>query len=67
VHLSAIGHPVVGDGTYGGSRDQIPLPRPFLHAATLGFDHPVTGERVRFEQPLPPELQAVLERVGAPS
>jgi 23S rRNA pseudouridine1911/1915/1917 synthase len=65
VHLSAIGHPVVGDGTYGGSRDQIPLPRPFLHAATLGFDHPVTGERVRFEQPLPPELQAVLERVGA--
>jgi 23S rRNA pseudouridine1911/1915/1917 synthase len=65
VHLSAIGHPVVGDGTYGGSRDQIPLPRPFLHAATLGFDHPVTGERVRFEEPLPPELRAVLERVGA--
>jgi 23S rRNA pseudouridine1911/1915/1917 synthase len=62
VHLSAIGHPVVGDGTYGGSRDQIPLPRPFLHAATLGFDHPVSGERLRFEEPLPPELQVVLER-----
>ncbi len=63
VHLSAIGHPVVGDGTYGGSRDQIPLARPFLHAATLGFDHPATGERMRFEEPLPPELEVVLERV----
>jgi 23S rRNA pseudouridine1911/1915/1917 synthase len=63
VHLSAIGHPVVGDGTYGGSRDQIPLPRPFLHAATLGFDHPASGERLRFEEPLPPELAVVLERV----
>jgi len=61
VHLAAIGHPVVGDGTYGGSRDQIPLPRPFLHAATLGFDHPVTGERLRFEEPLPPELRRVLD------
>ena len=61
VHLSAIGHPVVGDGTYGGSRDQIALGRPFLHAATLGFDHPVTGERMRFEDGLPPELQAVLD------
>ena len=64
VHLAAIGHPVVGDGTYGGSRDQIPLGRPFLHAATLGFDHPATGERLRFEEPLPPELQAVLARVA---
>jgi 23S rRNA pseudouridine1911/1915/1917 synthase len=61
VHLAAIGHPVVGDGTYGGSRDQIPLPRPFLHAGTLGFDHPGTGERLRFVEPLPPELAAVLE------
>jgi 23S rRNA pseudouridine1911/1915/1917 synthase len=65
VHLSAIGHPVVGDGTYGGSRDQIPLPRPFLHAATLGFDHPVSGERMRFEEPLPGELATVLDRLRA--
>jgi 23S rRNA pseudouridine1911/1915/1917 synthase len=64
VHLAAIGHPVVGDGTYGGSRDQIALGRPFLHAATLGFDHPATGERVRFEEPLPPELRAVLDDVA---
>ena len=61
VHLSAIGHPVVGDGTYGGSRDQIALARPFLHAATLGFDHPGTGARMRFEDGLPTELQAVVD------
>ena len=64
VHLAAIGHPVVGDGTYGGSREQIPLRRPFLHAATLAFDHPATGERLRFEDPLPAELQAVLTRLA---
>ncbi|HEV7525582.1 MAG TPA: RluA family pseudouridine synthase [Acidimicrobiia bacterium] len=64
VHLAAIGHPVVGDGTYGGSRDQIPLGRPFLHAGTLGFDHPATGERVRLEEPLPAELQVVLDRLA---
>ncbi len=65
VHLSAIGHPVVGDGTYGGSRDQVPLSRPFLHAATLGFDHPVTGERLRFAEPLPADLASVLDRLRA--
>jgi 23S rRNA pseudouridine1911/1915/1917 synthase len=64
VHLSAIGHPVVGDGTYGGSRESIPLSRPFLHAGTLGFDHPVSGARMRFEEPLPAELVAVLDRLA---
>ena len=64
VHLSAIGHPVVGDGTYGGSRDSIPLSRPFLHAGTLGFDHPGSGERMRFEEPLPAELVEVLDRLA---
>ena len=63
VHLNAIGHSVVGDGTYGGKRDSLPLERPFLHAAALGFDHPITGERVRFEEPLPAELAVVLERL----
>jgi 23S rRNA pseudouridine1911/1915/1917 synthase len=64
VHLAAIGHPVVGDGAYGGSRDQIPLSRSFLHAGTLGFDHPVTGERLRFEEPLPADLRVVLGRLA---
>jgi 23S rRNA pseudouridine1911/1915/1917 synthase len=60
VHLAAIGHPVVGDATYGGARQSIALGRPFLHAAVLGFDHPSTGERLRFEEPRPAELEKVL-------
>ncbi len=64
VHLAAIGHPVVGDATYGGSRDRIALDRPFLHAVSLAFDHPATGERMHFEDALPEELRAVLDRLG---
>ena len=67
VHLAAIGHPVVGDGTYGGARQPLVLDRPFLHAATLGFDHPVTGEHLEFEEPLPPELERVLDELRAPA
>jgi 23S rRNA pseudouridine1911/1915/1917 synthase len=60
VHLAAIGHPVVGDDRYGGARGPIRVERPFLHAATLAFDHPGTGERVEFSAPLPDDLAAVL-------
>ena len=62
VHLAAIGHPVVGDARYGGAaRPNLPpLERPFLHAAQLAFDHPTTGERRRFESPLPADLENVL-------
>jgi 23S rRNA pseudouridine1911/1915/1917 synthase len=60
VHLAAIGHPVVGDARYGGARLTLPVERPFLHAAQLAFDHPTTGERCRFESPLPADLEAVL-------
>ena len=63
VHLDAIGHPLVGDATYGGAREAIPLDRPFLHAAVLGFDQPTTGERLRFEDPLPADLATVLEKL----
>ena len=48
VHLAAIGHPVVGDGAYGGRRPGIDLDRPFLHAEHLAFAHPVTGEPLEF-------------------
>ena len=77
VHLSSAGHPVVGDTTYGGgpSRgDRAPaevrpllrgLGRPALHAALLGFDHPETGERLRFESPLPASLGDFWERLEA--
>jgi 23S rRNA pseudouridine1911/1915/1917 synthase len=65
VHLAAIGHAVVGDATYGGRRPAIPLDRPFLHAERLSFDHPVTGERMTFESPLPADLRAVLDGLRA--
>jgi 23S rRNA pseudouridine1911/1915/1917 synthase len=61
VHLAAIGHPVVGDAAYGGARAPLALARPFLHAEYLAFEHPVTGRRHEFEEPLPPELRAVLD------
>lgn len=75
VHLAHIGHPVVGDETYGVGWerglggptrrwvDELArrITRQFLHAARLVFDHPVTGERMEFEAPLPPELQTVAE------
>ena len=61
VHLSSIGHPVVGDARYGGDRPAIVLGRPFLHAARLAFRHPVGGEQMSFESPLPADLEAVVE------
>jgi len=59
VHLAAIGHPVVGDGTYGGVRSGIESPRPFLHAASLELVHPVSGEALVFHSQLPDDLAAV--------
>jgi 23S rRNA pseudouridine1911/1915/1917 synthase len=64
VHLAAIGHPVVGDDTYGGGggRKLLGLPphRHFLHAAWLGFTHPATGKELEFRAPLPADLAASL-------
>ncbi|MDP2290918.1 MAG: RluA family pseudouridine synthase [Actinomycetota bacterium] len=64
VHLAAIGHPVVGDGAYGGVRTGITPPRPFLHAAALELVHPVTGEALEFSSPLPDDLAAVEAALG---
>ena len=63
VHLAAINHPVVGDPAYGGIRSGIEISRPFLHAETLAFAHPVTGVPQQFESPLHPDLVAVLDRL----
>jgi 23S rRNA pseudouridine1911/1915/1917 synthase len=60
VHLRAIGHPVLGDDRYGGRKASVPVPRLFLHAATLGFTHPRTGEPMSFDSPLPADLATVL-------
>jgi len=69
VHLSELGHPIVGDPTYrapGAVNRALGLTRPFLHAAALAFTHPVTGEAVDLVEPLPDALQAVLEQVDIP-
>jgi 23S rRNA pseudouridine1911/1915/1917 synthase len=59
-HLAAIGAPIVGDVLYGGAA-QPGLGRFFLHAASLGVRHPVTGDFLRIESPIPPELRTVLD------
>ncbi|MGH9350439.1 MAG: RluA family pseudouridine synthase [Vicinamibacterales bacterium] len=69
VHLSGIGHPIVGDATYGGVRRRVAadlkavqrLDRPFLHAWRLAFTHPRDGRRLSFTAPLPQDLQSVLD------
>jgi 23S rRNA pseudouridine1911/1915/1917 synthase len=64
VHLSGIGHPIVGDRVYGGGGDEatrLGLTRPFLHAARLAFPHPSTGETIDVEEPLPADLLRALE------
>ena len=66
VHLSAVGHPVAGDGVYGASTAltrELGLTRPALHATRLGFDHPVTGERIEADEPLPEDLRAAVGRL----
>jgi 23S rRNA pseudouridine1911/1915/1917 synthase len=64
VHLEAIGLLISGDPTYGAAGD-LGLERQFLHAASLRFDHPFTGERIETESPLPDDLAAGLERARA--
>jgi len=69
VHLAAIGHPVAGDGRYGGGlapavRAALGISRPFLHAGRLQLVHPATGETLEWEVPLPEDLVAVLGRLS---
>ena len=71
VHLSAIGHPIVGDSLYGGVHRRVPgdiravqrLERPFLHAYRLAFKHPRDGRGMEFTAPLPEDLQSVLDEL----
>lgn len=70
VHMAHVGHGLVGDPLYGGRRkvpgtqpgaaEAMTFPRQALHAAVLGFDHPATGERMRFESPLPQDMRDLL-------
>ncbi|HET9210461.1 MAG TPA: RluA family pseudouridine synthase [Thermoanaerobaculia bacterium] len=65
IHLAEAGHPLVGETVY--IRDwrgpRIPAPRPMLHAAVLGFTHPRTGKKLRFEEPAPEDFERVLGRL----
>jgi 23S rRNA pseudouridine1911/1915/1917 synthase len=70
VHLASSRHPVVGDTLYGAPRElrnkgeaSLSLPRNFLHAAALQFQHPRTGELLSFSAPLPAELADFLGKL----
>ncbi|MFY9904694.1 MAG: RluA family pseudouridine synthase [Terriglobales bacterium] len=81
VHMSSLGHPVVGDALYGAPgelRSQsnkrraagmpaiLALDRNFLHSATLEFIHPRSKEKLKFSRPLPKELENLLQSLGKP-
>ncbi len=74
VHMAYAGHGLLGDQTYGGKRKLSPVvlgpvaaqlgngfPRQALHAATLGFLHPMTGEKLEFSSPLPPDMANLID------
>jgi 23S rRNA pseudouridine1911/1915/1917 synthase len=78
VHISSLGHPVVGDSLYGapgelrsqsnkrraaGMPAALALDRNFLHSAAIEFTHPRTNELLKFSRPLPAELQALLDQL----
>jgi 23S rRNA pseudouridine1911/1915/1917 synthase len=69
VHLASIGHPVLGDETYGGRNasevNDHPIGRPMLHAQTLGFIHPLTGEALEYSVPPPVEMEELISVLRA--
>jgi 23S rRNA pseudouridine1911/1915/1917 synthase len=70
VHLASLRHPLVGDRTYGADPTlaaRLGVGRPFLHAWRLAFTHPATGQRVELTEPLPDDLQGVLDRLRGTS
>ena len=69
VHLTALGHPVLGDPTYGGPKvrelEGITIPHVMLHARKLGFLHPATGTYLEFTAPRPSDMEAVYDALQA--
>ncbi len=70
VHMAHIGHPLIGDPLYGRARklkqmgpNESQFKRQALHAATLGFIHPISGELMRFESPIPVDMQELLSEL----
>jgi 23S rRNA pseudouridine955/2504/2580 synthase len=71
VHLAHLGFPILGDEKYGDfplNKDlqKGGLKRMFLHAASMRLPHPLSGEKLQLEAPLPPELEKFLEKIGKP-
>jgi 23S rRNA pseudouridine1911/1915/1917 synthase len=64
VHLSALGHPVLGDVLYGCPRREPPVPRILLHAGSIAFTHPASGQRISLESPLPADMASWLSGGG---
>jgi 23S rRNA pseudouridine1911/1915/1917 synthase len=70
LHLAGLGHPVAGDRLHGGEVERVFFQRPprlALHAAVLGFTHPATGERVRWESLVPDDLADWMARLRQPA
>lgn len=66
VHMASIGHPLLGDTVYGPSKPGVSgLQGQTLHAMILGFDHPITGEYLEFEAPLPEYFEKLLKKLRA--
>jgi 23S rRNA pseudouridine1911/1915/1917 synthase len=71
VHLASIGHPLIGDPVYSRSGktqakllNELQFRRQALHAAELGFTHPVTKHRLSFSSPMPPDMQELFNALG---
>ena len=67
VHLASLGHPILGDPTYGGRKvcsvNGLEVPRVMLHARTLGFSHPITGEVCEYERPAPSDMAGLIRKL----
>lgn len=67
VHLASLGHPILGDLTYGGRKvctvNGVDVPRVMLHARTLGFSHPASSELSEFERPAPADMEHVMRKL----
>ena len=63
VHMSYIGHPVVGDSVYSNGKNEFGVEGQMLHARYLEFKHPITGEELKLEAPIPNYFEDVLQRL----
>ena len=62
VHLSSIGHPILGDSLYGKKNNEL-FKRHFLHANKIVFDHPITKNLMEFKSDLPKDLEKILNNI----